>query len=416
MNVEIITIGDELLIGQVVDTNSAWMANQLNHKGFNVSRITSVSDQGDEIHAILSEALSRVSIVLLTGGLGPTKDDITKQVLCDFFDTRLVFNEQVFADIQKILQGRVAVINELNRQQAMVPEKCKVIQNQIGTAPIMWFEHDGKVVVSMPGVPSEMKKTMTDDVIPELTNRFPTGIILHRTLHVFNIPESTLAEMLSSWEDELPFFIKVAYLPQPGKIRLRLTARGDDDEQLHQAIYHAEQQLIPIIGDSLIAYDDEATEKLIGEKLMQLGHTLATAESCSGGKIASFITAVPGCSNYFKGSVVAYHNQVKTDVLLVNKEILEREGAVSRQVVEQMAVGAQKLLKTHWAVATSGIAGPTGGTDDKPVGTVWIAVAGPDGVISESYFFGPMRERNILRTAESGMVMLLRQLIKYVNK
>ncbi|MFT3739016.1 MAG: competence/damage-inducible protein A [Breznakibacter sp.] len=413
MQVEIITIGDEILIGQIVDTNSAWMGAELNKIGAETSRIISIRDDRDEITDALNGSLERVNVVLVTGGLGPTRDDITKQVLCDYFHTRLVFNEEVYSDVEKLLSGRVASINSLNREQAMVPENCTIIRNPVGTAPVMWFERDGKVVVSMPGVPSEMKHAMTGSVLPMLQQKFPMGHIIHKTIHIFQIPESSLAEMLSEWEDAVPPFVKVAYLPQPGRIRLRLTARGTDRGAMQKAIDMAVEGLQPIVGSQIAGYDDDSVESVLGNRLLTLNQTIAVAESCTGGAVGSLITSVPGASAYFKGGVVAYSNQIKTNILGVSVSDLEQYGAVSQQVAEAMAKGALQLMDTDWAVATTGIAGPTGGSETKPVGTVWIAVAGRNGtMVAERFNFGQFRDRNIARAVDSALVMLLKEIEK----
>lgn len=410
MNVEVITIGDELLIGQVVDTNSAWMGRELNESGFDVSRKTAISDDASQISEALDEALSRVDVVLITGGLGPTRDDITKKTLCDYFNTKLVFNEQVLEDIQSLLAGRVKNLNSLNRDQALVPESCTVIRNPVGTAPIMCFDKGEKVVVSMPGVPSEMQKAMSDAVIPMLKKRFATTEILHKTILTNGIPEAVLAEKISNWEDGLPEYVKLAYLPAYGRVRLRLSAKGRSKEMMEKAIGVAVEELKGIIGASIWGYDDQLPEVVIGELLAVKGQTLACAESCSGGKIAHLLSSVPGASKYFKGGIVAYANSVKVAALNVEESDLETLGAVSKTVVEQMALGAKMALGVDWAVATSGIAGPDGGSDDKPVGTVWIAWAGPMGVESEVFSFGKIRERNVIRTSETALIGLLKRL------
>lgn len=410
--VEIITIGDELLIGQVTDTNSAWMGRELNKAGFDVQRITSVSDKKEEIQEVLENASQRAKIVLMTGGLGPTRDDITKKTLCEFFDTHLIFNEEVFSDIQTFLKGRVKNINELNREQALVPEKCEVIRNSMGTAPIMWFDYKDSVVVSMPGVPSEMKQVMTNSIIPRLKQKYLPGIIMHKTILVHNIPEAVLAEMLTEWEDGLPSEIKLAYLPAPGRIRLRLSARGADAQHLKAEISKAVAGLIPIIGDNIYGEEDLPAAEIFAGFFRKTGKSLALAESCSGGYLAHLITSVAGSSEYFKGGVVSYSNEMKNRLLGVNVEDLTNYGAVSKQVVEQMALGALSVSEADYAIATSGIAGPGGGTDNKPVGTVWIAWAAAGGrVVSKQFNFGKYRERNILRTSETALIELM-QLMK----
>lgn len=408
MNLEIITIGNELLIGQVVDTNSAWMGVELNKRGFDVSRVTSVQDTADAITSSLKEALERVNIVLMTGGLGPTNDDITKKTLADFFGTELVFNEQVFADVCELLKGRVANINDLNRGQAYVPENCEPIRNPVGTAPVMWFEQDGKIVVSMPGVPSEMKHAMTHEIMPRFQKRYPTGHILHKTILIYNIPEAVLAERLTAWEANLPAFISLAYLPAPGRIRLRLSAKSHNEMEAQAAIDKAVAELYPIIGENIFGEEDKNTQEMLGDLLRGSGKTIAVAESCTGGLIGHLITSIAGSSEYFVGGVMAYANEVKQCLLNVKEEDILKYGAVSRQVVEQMAIGVKSLLGTDYAVATSGIAGPGGGSPEKPVGTVWIAVAGPLGVKSERFYFGKHRDRNILRSADLALILLIK--------
>jgi nicotinamide-nucleotide amidase len=411
MKIEIITIGDEILIGQVVDTNSAWMGAELNKIGAETQRITSISDDRAEIVSALNAALERSDVVLITGGLGPTRDDITKHVLCDFFNTQLVFSQLVYDDVENLLRGRVANINSLNRGQAMVPNDCTIIRNPVGTAPIMWFERHGKVVVSMPGVPSEMMFAMSNNVIPMLQQKFEMGHIVHKTIHIFQIPEAVLAEMLSQWEDDVPPFIKVAYLPQPGRIRLRLTARGSDLTVMNDAIDKLVEALKSIVGNNIFGYDNDSIETMVGKALVARHQTLAVAESCTGGAIGAAITSVSGSSAYFNGGIVAYSNSVKTTLLKVDEALLNQHGAVSQQVAEAMAKGALAALGADWGVATTGIAGPTGGSDEKPVGTVWIAVAGKNGTLaSQKFNFGKVRERNVQRSVDSALVMLLEEL------
>lgn len=411
MHVDIITIGDELLIGQVVDTNSAWMGQELNKNGFTVHRITSISDSRQEILDALEETTKRSQIVLITGGLGPTRDDITKGALCDFFGTELVLNEQVLKDVQSFLRGRVDSINQLNHDQALVPKSATVIRNAVGTAPILWFERNGTVVVSMPGVPSEMKRAMKEDILPRISKQFTTGVVIHKTVHIHSIPEAVLAEMLSLWEDSLPEIIKVAYLPSPGKIRLRLSSQGADSEALKQVINNAIEELKPIVGKNIYAYDDILPAEGLINLLKLKEKSIGFAESCSGGLMAHLMTSIAGSSEVFKGSIVAYSNQIKTDLLEVSESNLRDFGAVSKQVVEQMAEGALKVLKTDFAIATSGVAGPGGGTPEKPVGTIWIAWASERKTESELFTFsGNSRERNILRTAEIGIIRALQMM------
>lgn len=412
MQVEIITIGNELLIGQVVDTNSAWMGEQLNNSGFDVTRITSIQDTKDAITKALQEALSRVDIVLMTGGLGPTKDDITKETLAEIFNSKLVFNQEAYNAMINILKGRVKGINKQNESQAYVPECCEVIPNPVGTAPVMWFNEQQKIIVSMPGVPIEMKTAMKSEVIPRLRSHYKTGHIIHKTIQVFNIPEAILAERLEEWEVGIPDYISLAYLPSPGKIRLRLTAKTNNKAKAIQDISLLVQNLYNIIGEHIFGEEDVPVQQLLGDILKKNSQSVSVAESCTGGNIGHLLTSIPGSSGYFKGGVIAYDNSIKEKVLGVRAQSLEKSGAVSQEVVEQMALGVRKVMMSDYSIATSGIAGPDGGTDDKPVGTVWIAIAGDFGVKSQCYNFGKMRSRNIQRSSDAGLIMLLKEVTK----
>jgi nicotinamide-nucleotide amidase len=407
VKVEIITIGDEILIGQIVDTNSAWMATELNKCGFELAQITSVHDDTNHIVESLQMALKHAEVVLFTGGIGPTKDDITKQTLTKFFNTKLVFDESVIRNIEQLFSTRPNfVINELTRLQAMVPEDCTVIQNVVGTAPLTWFERDGKVVVSMPGVPYEMKNAMSTEIIPRLQKHFKTPVLLHKNVQVYGYGESSLALLIADWENELPEFISLAYLPNSGIVKLRLSGLLDDSLALEFAMNQQIDKLKNILGNAIIAFEDIPIEKLIGNILTSKGLMVATAESCTGGNIAHKFTLIPGSSEYFKGSVVAYSNEVKVNVLGVSVDDLEAHGAVSQKIVEQMADGVRKLLKADVAIATSGIAGPTGGTTEKPVGTVWISASSAEKTISREFRFGSLREQNIVRSTQAALVML----------
>jgi len=411
MLVEIITIGDEILIGQIVDTNSAWMAVELNKAGFEIAQITSVHDDAQHIIDALDAALTRADIVLFTGGIGPTKDDITKQTLCGYFETKLVYNEEVYRNIERLLTNRHRAMNELTALQAMVPENCTVIQNPVGTAPVTWFEKDGKVIVSMPGVPNEMKNTMSTELIPRLQKRFKTPAILHKTIIVKGYPESALALKIADWETNLPEYLHLAYLPTYSIIRLRISGSSDDELALAFEINRQAAQLTEILGDAIVAEEDIPLEVLIGKKLKSGNFTLATAESCTGGNIAHKITEVAGSSSYFKGSVVAYSNEIKQNILQVPATIIDTHGAVSSQTVELMAANARKILRTDYAIATSGIAGPDGGSVDKPVGTIWIAVSTPIETTSRMYQFSTNRLQNIERTTQSAFLFLLEKLV-----
>ena len=407
VKIEIITIGDEILIGQIVDTNSAWMATELNKCGFELAQITSVHDNEQHIVDSLDSALKRADVVLFTGGIGPTKDDITKQTLCKYFNTKLVFDETVIRNIEELFSTRPGfTINELTRAQAMVPENCTLIQNVVGTAPVTWFEKHGKVIVSMPGVPYEMKNVMSNEIIPRLQNRFKTPVLLHKTVQVYGYGESALALLIADWENELPDFISLAYLPNSRIVKLRLSGISDDMLALEFAINQQIDKLHQILGNAIVAFEDLTIEKIVSEMMKSKGKTLATSESCTGGNIAHQLTLIPGSSKFFKGSVVAYSNEIKIGVLGVAAEDIEKEGAVSQTVVEQMAKGIRRLMNTDFAIATSGIAGPTGGTPEKPVGTVWISVCSADTVISREFIFGTLREQNIIRSTQAALLML----------
>lgn len=410
INVEIITIRDEILIGQIVDTNSAWMGVELNKAGFRIAQITSVHDDANHIVNALNDALERADVVLFTGGIGPTKDDITKHTLAKYFDTKLVFDENVLLNIEELLKNRQRAMNELTRSQAMVPESCTVIQNPVGTAPITWFDKNEKVVVSMPGVPYEMKTAMINEIIPRLKARFNTPAIVHRNVLVTGYPESALAIKIADWENALPADIHLAYLPNYGIVKLRLSGTSDNELSMAFSINQQIAGLKEILGEAIVYEEDLPLEKIIGLKLSENIETIATAESCTGGNIAHKITSIAGSSAYFKGSVVAYSNEIKTRILGVDEDLISTYGAVSREVVEAMAIGAKKLMKTDYAIATSGIAGPDGGTAEKPVGTVWIAIAYNQTIISKMFNFGTVREQNIDRSTQSAFLMLMEQI------
>lgn len=406
METEIITIGDEILIGQIVDTNSAWMAQKLNEEGIHVRQISSISDDPDHIEKTLTEAGKRVPLVLITGGLGPTRDDKTKSAICKFFNTKLIEDPLALDNIIRLLGNRGININQLNREQALVPETAIVLQNEMGTAPCLWLKKVNTVYIFMPGVPFEMKNLMEREVLPAIRKEFKTSPILHRTIQIFGIAESLLAEKIKNWEDSLPDYVNLAYLPSPEGIRLRLSARGKEKSFLETAFETKISELAEIIPEYIIGFESDTLAEVTGKLLKNKELTVSTAESCTGGFVAHSITSVSGSSAYFKGSVVAYSNEIKTQLLGVEKKLIDENGAVSKEVVEAMALNCRKLFGTDYAVATSGIAGPTGGTDMKPVGTVWIAVAGPGEVISKVYNFGNNRERNIIRASQTALNML----------
>ena len=411
MVAEIITIGDEILIGQTVDTNSAWIAEALNNVGIHVIRITSIRDDEEDIRKALSDAAGRAELILVTGGLGPTGDDITKKTLAGYFGSRLVEDKDALKRIETYLTSRRVELNELNVAQAMLPDNCKILPNPYGTASGMWFKKDSRDYISMPGVPYEMKAIMTKSVLPELRKKHGLPYIIHKTILTQGIPESHLARQLNRFEERLPSEVKLAYLPSPGMVRLRLTTSGHDRPALEKMIGDAVEELTGIIPEeNLVGYEDKPIEKTVGEMLKEKKATVSTAESCTGGTIAQLLTSVPGSSDYFKGSVVAYSNSIKEDILGVPGEIIESGGAVSEAVVREMATHIRDLYRTDYSIAVSGIAGPTGGTEDKPVGTTWIAVASSGQVLAEQYTFGDNRSRNI-RKASLTALNLLRKLI-----
>ncbi|MDD2551542.1 MAG: CinA family nicotinamide mononucleotide deamidase-related protein [Dysgonamonadaceae bacterium] len=407
MNIEIITIGDELLIGQVVDTNSAWMAEKLSEAGFVVNQITSIKDNHHSIFTAIDDGFKRSDILLLTGGNGPTKDDITKNTLCNYFDDHLIMNDEVVKNIEALFQQKKLVLNELTRNQALVPKKSKVIQNKVGTAPILWFEKNGKVLVSMPGVPFEMRYAMNEEIIPRLTAAFETKTFLKQVFFTYGISESALAIHLNEFEGNLPDGFALAYLPGGGVIRLRLSVKGEEhsDEMKKQA-----ENLKNELGEYLLIDSEGPLEQILATTLKNKGLTISLAESCSGGYIAHLLTTIPGSSSYFKGGIVSYADSSKKKLLYVKEANLEKYGAVSEQVVEEMAKGALSIFETDCAIAVSGIAGPDGGTDVIPVGTVWICTIYKDIVVSNKYRFGNSREENINRSATMAMVQMLRMI------
>lgn len=409
MQAEIITIGDELLIGQVVDTNSSFMAQQLNSVGVEVERVVSVHDDAEQIAQAVDDALTRADIVITTGGLGPTKDDITKHVLCNYFHTRLVPNADVEANIRRIYADRPQVLNRLTETQWLVPENCRVLQNRVGSAPLMyWHLDDGRQVFCLPGVPYEMEIAIREQILPVIKSQISNlkFQINHRTILVSGIPESSLAIVLEDWENALPEGLHLAYLPKDGTIRLRLSGYGVPTELVEQE----KAKLMALVREWFVAEEDKPLEVLVGERLKALGKTISTAESCTGGTLASMLARHPGSSQFYWGSVVSYDNSVKANVLGVNKHDLQTYGAVSEQVVRQMADGVCRLCGTDYAIATSGIAGPTGGTADKPVGTVWIAWATPQGTTAECFHLGSLREQVIARTCSKALIGLLHRL------
>jgi nicotinamide-nucleotide amidase len=406
MNAELITIGDEILIGQIVDTNSAWIAEKLNLIGIRVNRIVSISDTTDAITISIDESFQNVDIIIMTGGLGPTNDDITKRTLNEYFKGNLIIHQPSLAHISSIFSRRGMELTELNRKQAEVPDCCIVLENLLGTAPGMWFEKEGKILISLPGVPFEMISLMENQVIPRLSQRSANQVVIHRTIQTFGLPESFLAEKLTNWENQLPLNIKLAYLPSPTSIRLRLSAYGNSEMNLMDNIEAEVRKLYHVIPKYIFGENDDSLQSVIGQMLKLRNATISTAESCTGGTIAHMITQIPGSSAYYKGSIVAYSNQVKEQILGVDPELIKKFGAVSIPVVEAMAKGVQEKLKTNYAIAVSGIAGPDGGTLEKPVGTVCFAIKSDKALISKELIFTSDRQRNILRTSVTALNML----------
>ena len=414
MFAEIITIGDEILIGQIIDTNSAFIAKQLNLIGVSVYQITSIQDDKKHILEALKEAEERADIIIITGGLGPTKDDITKHTICEYFDDELVEDATVLAHVEHLFKKYISTpISDLNRKQALVPSKARVLKNNFGTAPGMWLEKGNKTFISLPGVPYEMEALITGAVIPNIQEKYERPYILHKTIITYGLGESALAERIEAWEDNLPPFIRLAYLPNLGKVRLRLTAKGTDKDILDSEVKSQIEKLNPLINDIFFGMEEDSVLEIVAGKLLkQNNETVATAESCTGGKIAETFTAIPGSSAYFKGSVVSYATQAKIDVLHVDKALIERHSVVSKQVAEAMALSAQKLFKSTYAIATTGNAGPTKGDSNAEVGTVFIAIATPKGVISEEFNFGNHREKVINKAVNKAFEILCKEILK----
>ena len=407
MKAELITIGDELLIGQTIDTNGSWLAEQLNLLGITVSQISSIRDNREHIISSLQNAQSRSELVILTGGLGPTNDDITKSTLCEFFDSELVLNEQVLEKIEAYFNSRSLKMIKVNSDQAMLPNNCQFLRNERGTASGMWFKKDGVDFISLPGVPYEMKGIFLDEILPVLKAQYSISTVVNKTVKTQGIGESFLAEIIKDWEKKIiDSGLKLAYLPSPGIVKLRITAFGNNEAELSARIDDSIENLKKLIPKYIFGYEKDRIEEVVGQLLKEKGSSLSLAESCTGGNIAHLITGVSGSSNYFKGSVVAYSNDIKQQVLNVDPKSIQQNGAVSKQVVEQMATGVRNSFKSDYAIATSGVAGPTGGTKQKPVGTVWIAVAYNEGVVSKKFNFGNNRERNIQISSLSALNML----------
>lgn len=408
VQVEIINIGDELLIGQVVNTNASQMAQKLNSYGFNVLATSVIGDSGNQIRESLDIALKRADCVLITGGLGPTKDDITKKILAEYFESGLIINKEVEQHVKSYFTRKQLPFTETNRAQALVPEKCKVIFNPVGTAPGMCFEKNGKLIVSMPGVPFEMRLMM--EKVIEIMQKFfnQRTKILHKTLLYANIGESFLSDMICDFEDTLPKYISLAYLPKSNTIRLRLTAKTDEDIDLEKILDEKVNQLIALTKEYFMGFEIDNVAAILGKELISLNKTLSVAESCTGGYIAHLITSNAGSSKYFKGSVTAYANQTKENILGVEKDGLLKFGAVSKEVALQMSEGVMMALQTDYAISTTGIAGPEGGSEEKPIGTVWISVCSSKTKVAEKYFFPTTRDNFIERVSNQALLMLIK--------
>lgn len=415
IQVEIITIGDEILIGQIVDTNSAWMGQQLNEAGISVAQITSISDSRQAILTAIEQAGQRVQVVLITGGLGPTKDDITKVTLLEYFGGEMVFSEEQYKQVEAIFKSFGREVTPINRKQAEVPSSCKVLVNDRGTAPGMWFEKDHVIYVSMPGVPYEMKAFMQNQVIPALKKRFKLPVITHRTILTQGVGESMLSDTIESWETQLPSHMKLAYLPSPGMVRLRISARGNDSEKLREEIELQTRELYALIGDHIYGEGEVKMAEVIQGLMLERKLSLSVAESCTGGNIAHMITEIPGSSAYFLGGAVTYSERLKEDILMVPNECIRTYGVVSEQTATAMAEGAIKTFKSDYSIAVTGVAGPDGGTESLPVGSIWIAVSGPAGTIAKLFRFSTHRERNIVMASQSALNMLRRILIQNRN-
>lgn len=413
MLAEIITIGDEILIGQVVDTNSAFLGKELNKIGVSVYQITSVQDDKAHILKSLKEAEENADIIIITGGLGPTKDDITKRTLCEYFNDTLVEDKAVLANVEQIFSKYKSPLLNVNKQQALVPSTAKVLMNHNGTAPGMWLEKDGKVFVSLPGVPYEMKALILDQVIPQLRRKFKFPFIMHKTILTYGMGESALAELIEAWEDELPPYIKLAYLPSLGRVRLRLSAKAMDRGMVEAEMQKQVELLLPQIKDIFVGFEeDKSIEAVIGLQLTNMGKTVSIAESCTGGQIAQSFTANAGASKYFKGSIVSYATESKVNILEIPENDIQTHSVVSKEVSEAMAKNVRTLFNSDYAISTTGNAGPSKGDSDADVGTVWIAIATKEKVYSEVFNFGSHREKVIMRATNKAFEMLQKEILK----
>ncbi len=416
MKAAIITIGDEILIGQIVDTNSGFIAKSLDKIGVDIHEMISISDNKNHILETFAKLQNQVDLVLITGGLGPTKDDITKHTFCEYFEDQLVRNEEVEKHVIELIEKAMnRPASQMNKDQALVPSKCIVLHNAVGTAPGMWMKKENTVYISLPGVPYEMKYIVENGIIPKIVQEYKRPYIIHKTILTYGQGESLVAERIEDWENNLPEFIKLAYLPSPGRVRLRLSARGIDKELLEQKINENVLSLTQLIGDIIVGYEEEETiEVMLGRLLTSKNATLATAESCTGGKISQVITSVPGASNYFKGSVVSYATETKISVLGISSELIKEHSVVSFEVAKEMALAAKKMMNTDYAIATTGNAGPSKGDGNSEIGTVFIAIATPNDLIVEEFNFGQPRVKVIDRAVNKAFEMLQKEILKNV--
>ncbi|GEL12224.1 nicotinamide-nucleotide amidase [Flavobacterium glycines] len=416
MKATIVTIGDEILIGQIIDTNSGFIAKSLDKIGVEINEMISISDDKQHILDTFAKLQNKVDLVIITGGLGPTKDDVTKKTFCDYFEDELVVDQAVLKHVTQLIEGFYKrTITQINKDQALVPSRCTVLHNQVGTAPGMWMKKENTVFVSLPGVPFEMKYLVENEIIPKVVKEYDRPYIIHKTILTYGQGESMVAERIEDWENSLPEFIKLAYLPAPGSVRLRLSARGTNKEVLENALESYVVSLNAIINDIIVGFDeDETIEVLVGKMLTKQQKTIATAESCTGGIIAARLSAVAGASNYFKGSVVSYATEAKINVLGVSEKSIEEFSVVSAQVAKEMASNVQKLMNTDYAIATTGNAGPTKGVENAELGSVFIALATPNEVIVEEFNFGQPREKVIDRALVKSLEILKKEIFKNV--
>jgi nicotinamide-nucleotide amidase len=414
MKATIVTIGDEILIGQIVDTNSGFIAKSLDRIGVEIHEMISISDDKQHILDTFKKLQNQVDLVIITGGLGPTKDDITKKTFCDYFEDELVVNDDVLAHVTQLIEAYFKrPITQINKDQALVPSKCTVLHNQMGTAPGMWMKKENTVFISLPGVPYEMKYLVENEIIPKVVKEYKRPYIIHKTILTYGQGESLVAERIENWENNLPEYIKLAYLPNPGSVRLRLSARGTDKEMLEKALEENVDSLTKIIGDIIVGFDEDDTiEVVLGRLLTRQNKTISTAESCTGGKIAQVLTSVSGASNYFKGSVVSYATETKISLLGLSEKLIKEHSVVSFQVAKEMAIAVKRLMKTDYAIATTGNAGPSKGDANAEIGTVFIALATPNEIIVEEFNFGQPREKVIDRAVNKSLELLQKEILK----